>query len=364
MMEFVDLKVQYRAIKADIDQRIQAVINHGQFILGPEVYALEKKLADYVGVKHCIGVANGTDALLIAMMALGIGPGDEVITSPFSFIATAEMVLLLGAKPVFVDIIPETYNLDPALLEQAITAKTKLIMPVDLYGQCADYDAINAIANRHGIPVVADAGQSLGAVYKGRQVGSLANITCTSFFPSKPLGCYGDGGACFTDDDNLAKLIREIHNHGQESRYQHVRLGLNSRLASLQAAVLLAKMEIFPQELKLRTKVAEKYNKTLPLAIKPPYIEPHNVSAYAQYTIQVENRHQVREFLHKAGIPTAVHYPTPMHQQPLFVNSALSKGAFPVAEKFANTVLSLPFHPYLGDKEIKQICAALEQTIN
>lgn len=362
-MEFIDLKTQYRELQSNIDQRIQNVLNHGQFIMGPEVYALEERLADFVGVKHCIAVANGTDALMIAMMALGIGPGDEVITSPFSFIATAEMILLLGAKPVFVDIDANTYNLDPSLLEAAVTSKTKLILPVNLFGQCADFDPINAIANRHGLAVIEDAAQSFGATYKGRLSGSLSTIGCTSFFPSKPLGCYGDGGACFTNDDALANNMRKVRNHGQESRYHHTVLGLNSRLATIQAAILLAKLDVFAQELKLRTKVAGRYDLLLPEHIVIPYIEPHNFSVYAQYTIQVENRDQVKNYLNQCQIPTAIHYPTPMHKQPILANMPIPKTGLGVTEQAAEKVLSLPFHPYLKEEDIENIAAAVEQAL-
>lgn len=359
MMEFIDLKKQYGEIKTNVDQRIQEVLKHGQFIMGPEVYALEEQLANYVGVKHCIAVANGTDALLIAMMALDIKPGDEIITTPFSFIATAEMILFLGAKPVFVDIDPNTYNIDPFLLEASISRKTKLIMPVNLYGQCADYDPIMAIANREGIPIIEDAAQSIGATYKSRHSGSFGAISCTSFFPSKPLGCYSDGGACFTNDDKLAEKMRQIRNHGQESRYHHVRLGINSRLATIQAAVLLAKMDVFQEELKLRTKAAVKYNTLLSEHVVTPYVEPHNFSVYAQYTIQVENRDNVREFLQQRGIPTTVHYPVPLHKQPILADISIPKAGLPISEQAANKVLSLPFHPYLKEEEIEQVSAAI-----
>lgn len=358
-MDFIDLKEQYRRIQKDVEQRMQAVFQHGQFILGPEVYTLEEKLANYLGVKHCIGVANGTDAILMAMMALGIKPGDEVITTPFSFVATVEMSLLLGAKPVFVDIDPQTYNLDPGLLKAAITRKTKVIMPVNLYGQSADYDSIMAIANCHDLSVIEDAAQSLGATYKGRPSGSFGTISCTSFFPSKPLGCYSDGGACFTNDENLAEQLRQIRNHGQESRYHHVRLGLNSRLATLQATVLLAKLDIFERELKLRAKAALKYNTLLSEHVVIPFIEPHNFSNYAQYTIQTENRDYVREYLQKQGIPTTVHYPTPLHKQPILAHATMPKKGFPIAERVANKVLSLPFHPYLKDADIEQVARSI-----
>ncbi|MGB6977483.1 MAG: DegT/DnrJ/EryC1/StrS family aminotransferase [Gammaproteobacteria bacterium] len=361
-MKFIDLKTQYQELQATIDQRIRQVIEHGRFILGPEVKELEERLAQQVGVKHCIAVANGTDALLIALMALGIGPGDEVITSPFSFIATAEMVVLLGAKPVFVDIEPYTYNLDPNLIAAAITPRTKAILPVNLYGQCADFDAINAIAHRHGLPVIEDAAQSIGATYKGRQSGSLSTMGCTSFFPSKPLGCYGDGGACFTNDDQLAKRLHQIYNHGQEGRYNHVILGINSRLATLQAAILLAKLDVFPEELQRRQEVAKLYQRQLSPSIEAPYIEPHNTSVYAQYTVRVPNRDWVKQQLQQQGIPTAIHYPVPLHKQPVFSNF-LANQSFPIAERASAEVLSLPFHPYLKLSDVQLISKTILQAI-
>ena len=282
MIPFIDLKAQYQQLKPSIDARIQAVLDHGQFIMGPEVAELEEKLADYVGVKHCIGVASGTDALLIAMMALGVGRGDEVLTTPFTFIATGETIALLGANPVFVDIDPKTYNLDPKLVEAAITPRTKAIIPVSLYGQCADYDTINAIARRHDISVIEDGAQSLGATYKGRQSCGLTDIACTSFFPSKPLGGYGDAGALFTNNDDLAKIMREIRVHGQDRRYHHARVGVNGRLDTLQAAVLLAKLEIFDEEIEARDRIGGRYSELLGGVVVTPYIEPHNGSVYAQ----------------------------------------------------------------------------------
>lgn len=291
MIEFIDLKAQQALIKDKIEGGIQRVLAHGQYILGPEVSELEEKLAAFVGAKYCISVANGTDALQIAQMALGIGPGDEVITPGFTYIATAETVALLGAKPVYVDVDPRTYNLDPVLLEAAITPRTKAIIPVSLYGQCADFDMINAIAARHGIPVIEDAAQSFGATYKGKRSCNLTTIACTSFFPSKPLGCYGDGGAIFTNDEDLAKVLRQIARHGQDRRYHHVRVGVNSRLDTLQAAILLPKLDIFPRELELREQVAQRYSRLLGDAcIAAPFVEDHNVSAWAQYTVQVEVR--------------------------------------------------------------------------
>ncbi len=363
-MDFIDLKCQYQRLKADIDASIQRVLNHGQYILGPEVTELEEKLAAYTGARHCITVANGTDALQIAQMALSIGPGDEVITPGFTYIATAETVALLGAKPVYVDIDPRTYNLNPALLQAAITPRTKAIIAVSLYGQCADFDAINAIAAQHGIPVIEDAAQSFGATYKGRKSCNLSTIACTSFFPSKPLGCYGDGGAIFTNDDALAKVMRQIARHGQDRRYHHVRVGVNSRLDTLQAAILLTKLSIFDEEMALRQQVAERYAALLPPPpregggggegenITTPYIEPHNTSAWAQYTIRVNNRDAVQEKLKAAGIPTAVHYPIPLNRQPAVADPAAQ---LPVGDAMAQRVLSLPTHPYLDKDSIARI---------
>lgn len=362
-MQFIDLKAQYQLIKHDLDQRFATVFNHGQFILGPEVYELEQQLASYVKAKHCITISNGTDALLAAMMALDIGPGDEVITTPFSFIATAEMIMLLGARPVFVDIDPKTYNIDPGLIEQAITPKTKAILPVNLYGQCADYDAINAIAQKYNLHVIEDAAQSFGATYKGRESCALATISCASFFPSKPLGCYGDGGACFTDDDDLAKKLCEIRNHGQDRRYHHLRLGINGRLDTLQAAVLLSKLAVFPEELELRQQVAMKYKQLLADKVITPLVTDDNKSAYAQYTIQVERRDEVCAALDALNIPTAVHYPLPMHQQPILLQSDSTRYSLANTEHAAKCVLSLPFHPYMSDADIEMVANKVIQTV-
>jgi UDP-2-acetamido-2-deoxy-ribo-hexuluronate aminotransferase len=345
-MEFCDLKTQYQRLKADIDAGIQRVLDHGQYILGPEVAELEEKLAAYTGSRHCISVANGTDALQIAQMALNIGSGDEVITPGFTYIATAETVALLGAKPVYVDVDPRTYNLDPALLEAAITPRTKAIVPVSLYGQCADFDAINAIAARHGIPVIEDAAQSFGASYRGRKSCNLSTIACASFFPSKPLGCYGDGGAIFTNDDALAKVMRQIARHGQDRRYHHIRVGVNSRLDTLQAAILLPKLAVLDEELAQRQQAAALYAKLLNAAgiHTTPYVEPHNVSAWAQYTICVQDRDAVQETLKQAGIPTAVHYPIPLNKQPAVADAGAK---LPVGDQIAAEVMSLPMSPGL-----------------
>lgn len=361
-LDFIDLHTQQALIKNKIDAGIQRVLAHGQYILGPEVFELEERLAEFVGAKYCITVANGTDALQIAQMALGIGPGDEVITPGFTYIATAETVALLGGKPVYVDVCPRTYNLDPQLLEAAITSRTKAIIPVSLYGQCADFDAINAIAEKHGIPVIEDAAQSFGATYKGRRSCNLSTIACTSFFPSKPLGCYGDGGAIFTNDDELAKVLRQIARHGQDRRYHHVRVGVNSRLDTLQASILIPKLEIFPCELQLREQVALTYGSLLEKSnISKPFIEMHNLSAWAQYTVRVKGRDLLQGELQEHGIPTAVHYPIPLNKQPAVSDfSAL----LDVGDKIAQQVLSLPFHPYLQRDQINYVVDTFVSSVN
>jgi UDP-2-acetamido-2-deoxy-ribo-hexuluronate aminotransferase len=360
-IEFINLKAQQQQILPQLEKNIHQVLHHGKYIMGPEIAELEQKLADYVGVKHCITVSSGTDALLIAMMALGIGPDDEVITTPFSFIATAETIVLLGAKPVFVDIDPRTYNIDPNQIEAAITPKTKAILPVSLYGQCAEFDSINAIAEKHNLPVIEDAAQSFGATYKGQKSCNLSTIGCTSFFPSKPLGGYGDGGACFTNDDNLAKIMREIRVHGQDKRYHHARIGVNGRMDTLQAAILLAKFAIFPQEVQARANIGQIYTDKLKDIVTTPYIEPHNTSVYAQYTIQVDNRDELQQKLKEQGIPTAVHYPIPLNKQPAFAHLKTSECS--VAEKVAQRVMSLPMHPYLTEEEQTQLCTVIRETI-
>lgn len=343
-MQFIDLQAQYRQLKGQIDTRIQQVLDHGRYILGPEVGELEERLAKYVGVKHCIGLSSGTDALLVSLMALEIGPGDEVITTPFSFIATGEAIALTGAKPIFVDIDPRTYNIDPDLIEAAIGPRTGAILPVSLYGQCAEMDAINAIAGRHGLPVIEDAAQSCGAAYRGRRSCALSTVGCTSFFPSKPLGCYGDGGACFTDDGPLAIKIRQISAHGQDRRYHHPAIGINGRLDTLQAAVLLAKLDVFPREVAAREKIAQRYTDLLADSVRTPYVEPHNTSVYAQYTIEVEDRDGLAAGLKAAGIPTAVHYPVPLTRQPALSDP---NADVPNADRAAERVLSLPMSPWL-----------------
>lgn len=358
MIPFNDLAAQQERIKGKIDAGIQRVLSHGKYILGPEVHELEEKLAAYTGAKYCITCANGTDALQIVQMALGIGPEDEVITPGFTYIATAETVALLGARPVYVDIDPRTYNLNPAKLEAAITPRTKAIIPVSLFGQCADFDPINTIAKKHGIPVIEDAAQSFGATYKGRKSCNLSTLATTSFFPSKPLGCYGDGGAIFTNDEELATIIRQIARHGQDRRYHHIRVGVNSRLDTLQAAILLPKLEIFEDELEKRQQVAARYTQCLSeTGIATPYLEPHNTSAWAQYTIRVENRDQVQKTLKEAGIPTAVHYPIPLNQQPAVEDDQAN---LPEGDKVVREVISLPIHPYLSEESQLTVIKAFQ----
>ncbi len=362
-IQFIDLKAQYQHLKADIDARIHAVLDHGQYIMGPEVKEVEQQLAAYTGVKHAIGVCDGTKALLIALMALGVGRGDEVITTPFTFIATGEMIALLGATPVFVDIDPISYNLDPALLEAAITPRTRAIMPVSLYGQCADFSAINAIAEKHGIAVIEDGAQSFGASQHGKKSGNLSTIGCTSFFPSKPLGCYGDGGACFTNDDELAKKMREIRVHGQDRRYHHPVIGLNGRLDTIQAAVLLAKLPSFADEVAARERIGARYSALLQDVARVPVIGAGNTHVYAQYTIEVDNREAVQKALQELGVPTAVHYPIPLHLQPAFAHLGQGEGSFPLAEAAGKRVMSLPMHPFLDEATQDAIVAAVKKAL-
>lgn len=350
MIPFTDLAAQQDRLRAGIEAGIARVLAHGQYILGPEVAELEEKLVAYTGAAHCISVANGTDALQIALMALGVGPGDEVITPGFSYIATAEAVVLLGASVVYVDIDPVSYNMDPALLEAAITARTRAIIPVSLYGQPADFDAINAIAARHGIPVIEDGAQSFGADYRGRKSCNLSTIGCTSFFPSKPLGCYGDGGAVFTSDPDLSRIIRQIARHGQDRRYHHIRVGVNSRLDTVQAAILLPKLAILDDEIAARQRLAEAYDAALaPLGLPTPQIADGCQSAWAQYTVRVEHRDAVQEALKAAGIPTAVHYPLPLNLQPAVSDSA---AVLPNGDRAAQQVMSLPMHPYMDAETV------------
>jgi len=365
-ISFIDLKSQYRALEQQIKARLEAVLESGQYILGQEVRELEERLATYTGAKHCLTVASGTEALLIALMALGVKPGDEVITTPFTFVATAEVIALVGATPVFVDIQKDSYNLDPALIEAAITPRTRAIIPVSLYGQVADMDEINAIAARHGgLPVIEDAAQSFGATYKGAVSCNLSTFGCTSFFPSKPLGCYGDGGAVFTSDDDLAKAVSEIRVHGQDRRYHHARIGVGGRMDTMQCAVVLAKMEQFAWEVARRHEIGARYVEhfaSVP-GVTPPRVKADRTSVWGQFTIQVENREAVLSKLAAAGIPSAVHYPVPLHRQPAYQDLCRIAGTLTVSEAAAQHVVSLPMHPYLDTATQDAIVRAVAASI-
>jgi UDP-2-acetamido-2-deoxy-ribo-hexuluronate aminotransferase len=346
---FIDLRSQYNTLKCQIQERINAVLEHGQYIMGPEVKELEVRLANYTGSKHCITVASGTEALLISLMALGIKPDDEVITTPFTFVATAEMIVLLGAKPVFVDIDSDTCNINADLIESKITEKTKAIMPVSMYGQPANMDEINAVAERHGgIPVIEDGAQSFGATYKGRKSCNLSTIGCTSFFPSKPLGCYGDGGAIFTNDDAIAKACREIRVHGQSQRYVHTRIGVGGRMDTLQCAIVLAKLERFGWEVEQRIAIGRRYNELLDAAeIDRVLQRDDRTSVFAQYTVVLNDRDQVQARAMSDGVPTAVHYPVPLNEQPAYQQLCCTD-CTPVSQAMAKKVMSLPMSPYLS----------------
>lgn len=361
---FIDLKAQYNALKTSIDSRIHKVLDHGAYVNGPEVVELEQVLAKYVGTKHCLTIANGTDALWVPLMALGIGQGDEVITTAFSFIATAEVIVLAGAKPIYVDIDPKTFNIDPAKIEAAITPKTKAIMPVSLYGQIADMDKINAIAKKHNLHVIEDAAQSFGARCNDKRSGSMSIATGTSFFPAKPLGCYGDGGAIFTNDDNLAKIIKEIREHGSESRYYHTRLGINGRLDTIQCAILLAKMERYDWELDQRQRVADRYNDAFSSikaeGFSTPYVAANCKSAWAQYTLTIKDRAAFQKKMTDAGVPTSIHYPRIMPDQPWYKeNTANPNQELPLARQAAEHVISIPIFPDMTDAIQDKIIAAV-----
>jgi len=364
-MQFIDLKKQYQALRDPINARIQKVLDHGQYIMGPEVAELETALAAHTGARHCVTVASGTEALLIALMALGVKAGDEVITTSFTFVATAEVIALLGAVPVFVDVEPDTCNIDVSQIEARITSRTKAIMPVSLYGQCGDMDEVNAIAARHGVPVIEDAAQSFGATYKGRKSCNLSTIGCTSFFPSKPLGCYGDGGALFTNDDALAQAAREIRVHGQSGRYYHTRIGVGGRMDTLQCAVVLGKLERFEWELAQRRSIGARYTELLtdlPRGARTVIVRPDRDSVWAQYTLMVPDRDAVQARLKEAGIPTAIHYPRPIHQQPAYAQFS-QPDATPVSTRLAGEVISLPMHPDLDPATQDRIVQAVRQAI-
>lgn len=363
-IEFIDLKVQYADSKETINARIQKVLDHGQYIMGPEVRELEERLEAYTGARHCITVASGTEALLISLMAVGLKPGDEVITTPFSFAATTEVIALLGATPVFADIRPDTCNIDASLIETAITSKTKAIMPVSLYGQPADFDEINAIAARHGnIPVIEDAAQSFGSTYKGKKGCNLSTIGCTSFFPSKPLGCYGDGGAIFSNDDAIAQACREIRIHGQSKRYWHTRVGVGGRMDTLQCAIVLAKLEQFDWEVQRRLEIGQKYNDLMDeQCIQRVQQHPDRTSVFAQYTVLLDNREQAQDALSEAGVPTAVHYPVPLNRQPAYESTYYGPST-PISDEMARRVMSLPMGPNLSEADQRHIVKTLSHAM-
>jgi UDP-2-acetamido-2-deoxy-ribo-hexuluronate aminotransferase len=364
MIPFVDLAAQQAAIKEELDRRIAGVLAHGKYIMGPEVAEMEAALADYSGVRHCISVASGTDALLIALMALGVGPGDEVIVPAFTFPAPAEMAILLGSTPVLVDVEADTCNLDVALVEQAITGRTRAILPVSLYGQPADMAQIVALAERHGLQVIEDGAQSFGAEYGNRRSCALSRLGCTSFFPSKPLGCYGDGGAIFTDDEDLAQACREIRIHGQSGRYHHTRLGVAGRMDTLQCAIVLAKLARFEWEIARRIELGQRYNRLFgERGIERVVQRDDRTSVFAQYTIFVDDRETVRRTLQDAGIPTAVHYPAPLSSQPAFFGRA-AHGSLPNAERLSRRVLSLPMHADLSQELQERIADAVAEAVS
>ena len=359
-MQFIDLKRQYYAYRKEIDREIGEVLASSQYILGEKVKILEEKLAFYAGVKYALGVSSGTDALLIALMAKDVGYGDEIITTPFTFVATAEVILLLGARPVFVDINEDTYNIDSSLIKAKITAKTKGIIAVNIFGQCADFDEINNIAEENNLFVIEDAAQSFGAIYKGRRSCSLSDIACTSFFPAKPLGCYGDGGMIFTNDKNLYEKMKSIRVHGQgEDKYNNIRIGINGRLDTLQAAILLAKLKYFDEEVAKRQEIANYYNLKLKEHIAVPYIKECNKSVYAQYCLRSENREDIINRLNKSRVPVAIYYPKPLHLMDAFKNLGYKPGDFPVAEKICREIFAIPMHAFLLKEEQDNIIGSI-----
>jgi len=362
-MQFIDLKQQYQLLKPKIDAAIQRVLDHGNYIMGPEISALEAALAEYVGVKHCITVASGTDSLEIALRAWDIGLGDEVITVPFTWISSAEAIALVGAKPVFVDIDPLDYNIDIAKIEAAITSQTKAIMPVSLFGQMPDFDVINALAAKHGIPVLEDAAQSFGATQRGKKSCAVSSVGSTSFFPAKPFGCYGDGGALFTDDDDLAEKMRAIRTHGGVKRHFHTLVGMNGRFDTIQAAILLAKLPTFPSEVAARERIGARYSELLRDVCRIPEISSGNSHVYAQYTIRVPDRDSLGAKLKEAGIPSAVYYPKCLHEQPVFAGLGYKWGDFPVAEKASREVISLPMHPFLSEADQESVVDAVKNAL-
>ncbi|PLY15356.1 MAG: aminotransferase DegT [Sulfurimonas sp.] len=360
-INFIDLQAQYKEYKKEIDNEVLEVMSLAQFIGGEKLNLFEKNLAAYTGSKHAIGCSSGTDALLLSLMALDISAGDEVITSPFTFISTAEVIALLGAKPVFVDIDEESYNIDSSKIEDAITERTKAIMPVSLYGQCADMEAINDIAKKHNLSVIEDACQSFGATYYDKKSCNLSTIGCTSFFPSKPLGAYGDGGAIFTNDDELAEKMRMLLNHGQNERYKHKYIGINGRLDAIQAAVLNVKLKHFDKEVRLRDEIGSRYSDLLEDSdVITPKIAPNATSVYAQYSIRVKDREAMIEKLNKKEIPTAVHYPVPLHMQEAFKYLDYKEGDFPISELVSKQIMSLPMSAYLSEAEQDFVVQAIK----
>jgi UDP-2-acetamido-2-deoxy-ribo-hexuluronate aminotransferase len=372
-MQFIDLAAQQQRIKEKIDNRIQTVLKHGKYIMGPEVKELESQLSKYVNVKHSISCASGTDALLLALLAFGVGKGDAIFTTPFTFIATAEVISLLGGTPVYVDIDPKTYNIDPEKLDKAIKKAESMdltakgIIPVDLFGLPADYESINAIATKNSLFVIGDAAQSFGAEFQGKKACSLSNISCTSFFPAKPLGCYGDGGMCFTNDDNLAEIMKSLRVHGKGThKYDNARIGINGRLDTLQAAILLSKFEVFPEELELRQQASEKYSSLISgknvQQLTIPFVPDNYRSAWAQYSLLAkdeQHRSNLQEKLKKEEIPTAIYYPKPLHLQTAFKYLSYNEGDFPVSEDCSKRIFSLPMHPYLNKKDQERIVEVL-----
>ena len=360
-MDFIDLNKQQKFIRKELEQSIVSVLDSGQYILGGEVSELEEELSHYTSSKFCVGVSSGTDALLVSLMALNISSGDEVITSPFSYFSTVEVILSLGAIPIFVDIRPETFNINEDNISKVITDKTRAIMPVSLFGQCPDFDLINAIADKHNLPVIEDAAQSFGAEFNGNKSCNLSTIGCTSFFPSKPLGGYGDSGACFTNDKNLADKIRKISTHGQDKKYHHSLIGLNARMDTIQAAILLQKLKLFPGEVEKRQKIGQRYTEEIKklenINLISPHVDRKNKSVYAQYTIQTNQRDEVIQKFNEFNIPFAINYPMPLHKQDALLDySSLN---LPVSEKLSQQVISLPMHPYLSEKDQDLILTVL-----
>ncbi len=355
-IDFANLQLQYQKYKPEINEAIAEVLNKSNYIMGEEVKLLEEKLQEFTGAKHCISCSNGTDALILAMMALDIKPGDEIITTPFTFIATAETISFLGAVPVFVDIDEKTYNIDPGKIEEKITPKTKAIIAVSLYGQPCDIDELNKLKIKHSkLKIIIDGAQSFGSTYKGKTDSNLGDISTTSFFPAKPLGCYGDGGAVFTNNDELAQKMKMLRVHGQNKRYHHKYIGIGGRLDTIQAAILLAKLPHYKQEISLRQEVASKYSKLL----KTGTLSKDYTSVWAQFSIRIKNRDEVQAYLKEKGIPTAVHYPMPLHLQECFSYLGYKKGDFPISERVSNEIMSLPMNPFLSDEEIDYICGFL-----